>query len=87
MIRTRNAPQPQPFNPMKEVKTTAAAAEEGEWELRPGGMLVQKRTPDSESAVTAAAASVPTIRVKVKYESAYYEIYLSSQSTFGERNE
>ncbi|XP_020242560.1 BAG family molecular chaperone regulator 1-like [Asparagus officinalis] len=66
------------------MATTMAASAENEWEVRPGGMLVQKRTPDSESASPFAAAPVPTIRVKVKYESSYYEIYLSSQSTFGE---
>ncbi|XP_072976249.1 BAG family molecular chaperone regulator 3-like [Typha angustifolia] len=64
------------FSPMKE---TAAAAED-ELEVRPGGMLVQKRNPDSE----AAAVPVPTIRVKVKYAGVYHEIYISSQASFGE---
>ncbi|XP_042503819.1 BAG family molecular chaperone regulator 1-like [Macadamia integrifolia] len=50
------------------------------WELRPGGMLVQQRNPDSGRA----ASVVPTIRVKVKYGYSYHEIYISSQSNFGE---
>ncbi|KAJ4956202.1 hypothetical protein NE237_012985 [Protea cynaroides] len=50
-----------------------------DWELRPGGMLVQKRNPDSEKASFA-----PTIRVKVKFGSSYHEIYINSQATFGE---
>ncbi|KAJ4950287.1 hypothetical protein NE237_027119 [Protea cynaroides] len=50
-----------------------------DWELRPGGMLVQKRNPDSDGASVA-----PTIRVKVKYGSSYHEIYVNSEATFGE---
>uniref|UniRef100_A0A5B6ZN46 Putative BAG family molecular chaperone regulator 1 n=1 Tax=Davidia involucrata TaxID=16924 RepID=A0A5B6ZN46_DAVIN len=53
---------------------------EKEWELRPGGMLVQKRNPDSDQN----RVPPPTIRVRVKYGSAYHEINISSQSTFGE---
>ncbi|XP_059276085.1 BAG family molecular chaperone regulator 3-like [Lycium ferocissimum] len=50
------------------------------WEMRPGGMLVQKRNSDSnQSSVT-----VPTIRLKVKYGSSYHEVKMSSQATFGE---
>ncbi|KAL5201386.1 hypothetical protein ABZP36_035740 [Zizania latifolia] len=58
----------------------AAAKEENEWEVRPGGMLVQKRSPDSD----APAAPVPTIRVKVKFNGVYHEIYINSQASFGE---
>ncbi|KAK6936406.1 BAG domain [Dillenia turbinata] len=50
-----------------------------EWELRPGGMLVQKRTDSERSSVP-----VPAIRVRVKYGSIYHEINISSQATFGE---
>ncbi|CAA7391856.1 unnamed protein product [Spirodela intermedia] len=53
--------------------------EDVKWEVRPCGMLVQKRSPDS-----AAGPPAPTIRVRVKYGSAHHEIYLSSQATFGE---
>uniref|UniRef100_A0A0E0QU18 Ubiquitin-like domain-containing protein n=1 Tax=Oryza rufipogon TaxID=4529 RepID=A0A0E0QU18_ORYRU len=58
----------------------AAAAREDEWEVRPGGMLVQKRSPDGD----APAAPVPTIRVKVKFNGVYHEIYINSQASFGE---
>ncbi|XP_043714559.1 BAG family molecular chaperone regulator 3-like isoform X1 [Telopea speciosissima] len=49
------------------------------WEVRPGGMLVQQRNPDSGRASVA-----PTIRVKVKYGFSYHEIYINSQANFGE---
>lgn len=48
------------------------------WELRPGGMLVQKRTDADKAHVPP-----PTIRVRVKYGSIYHEMYISSQATFG----
>lgn len=48
-------------------------------ELRPGGMLVQKRNPDSDRN----SIPPPTIRVRVKYGSIYHEISISSQATFG----
>ncbi|KAL2527231.1 BAG family molecular chaperone regulator 1 [Abeliophyllum distichum] len=50
-----------------------------EWELRPGGMLVQKRTDSDQNLVPP-----PTIRVHVKYGSIYNQIRISSQATFGE---
>ncbi|KAL4297255.1 hypothetical protein GQ457_12G017170 [Hibiscus cannabinus] len=51
-----------------------------EWELRPGGMLVQKRNPDSDRI----SIPPPTIRVRVKHSSIYHEIHINSQATFGE---
>ncbi|KAF4371800.1 hypothetical protein F8388_023113 [Cannabis sativa] len=48
-----------------------------EWELRPGGMLVQKRTDSDHTK-----APPPTIRVRVKYGSTYHDIYINSQATF-----
>ncbi|KAF5731131.1 BAG family molecular chaperone regulator 1 [Tripterygium wilfordii] len=51
-----------------------------EWEIRPGGMLVQKRNPDFDRS----SAPAPTIRVRVKYGSIYHEISISSQATFGD---
>ncbi|KAG6422586.1 hypothetical protein SASPL_119164 [Salvia splendens] len=51
-----------------------------EWELRPGGMLVQKRTDGGENRVPLP----PPIRVRVKYGSVSHEIRISSQATFGE---
>lgn len=55
---------------------------ENEWEVRPGGMLVQKRDPDEEQN----RIPPPTIRVRVKYRSIYHEIFISSQATFGNNN-
>lgn len=54
-------------------------AADNEWEVRPGGMLVQKRIPDSENRPPP-----PPIRVRVKYGSIYHEINISSQATFGD---
>ncbi|XP_004515796.1 BAG family molecular chaperone regulator 1-like isoform X2 [Cicer arietinum] len=48
-----------------------------EWELRPGGMLVQKRNSDVNNKTS-------TIKVKVKYGSSYYQIHISSHASFGE---
>ncbi|XP_004234356.1 BAG family molecular chaperone regulator 1 [Solanum lycopersicum] len=55
------------------------AAADNEWEVRPGGMLVQKRNPDAENRPPP-----PPIRVRVKYGSIYHEINISPQATFGE---
>ncbi|KAG6746424.1 hypothetical protein POTOM_050964 [Populus tomentosa] len=72
---------------MKTAKTTglsqmnggsAGGGAGGEWEVRPGGMLVQKRSPDSDRT----SIPPPTIRVKVKYGSTHHEINISSQATF-----
>ncbi|KZV55856.1 BAG family molecular chaperone regulator 3-like [Dorcoceras hygrometricum] len=49
----------------------------GGWEVRPGGMFVQKRSKDSRN-------HVPNIKVIVKYGSSHHEIILSSQASFGE---
>ncbi|GAB2294057.1 hypothetical protein Dimus_028273 [Dionaea muscipula] len=50
-----------------------------DWELRPGGMLVQKRSDSDQNSVQP-----PTIRVRVKHGSIYHEISISCQATFGE---
>lgn len=71
------------LGPMKGSSAGGGGAEPGgagnEWELRPGGMLVQKRTSESDRNSVPA----PTIRVRVKYGSIYHEINISSQATFG----
>uniref|UniRef100_A0A0E0ENM7 Ubiquitin-like domain-containing protein n=1 Tax=Oryza meridionalis TaxID=40149 RepID=A0A0E0ENM7_9ORYZ len=64
------------------MKKETAVAKEEVWEVRPGGMLVQKRSPESEPP--PGGAPVPTIRVKVKYNGVYHEIYINSQASFGE---
>lgn len=71
------------LGPMNGSSAGGGGAEPGgaanEWELRPGGMLVQKRTSESDRNSVPA----PTIRVRVKYGSIYHEINISSQATFG----
>lgn len=62
--------------------TTSTGGErsgEGEWEMRPGGMLVQKRTDSDQNRPPP-----PTIMVRVKFGSIYHEVHISSQATFGE---
>ncbi|KAG6418846.1 hypothetical protein SASPL_121052 [Salvia splendens] len=62
----------------KGSSPTAANAEVvGGWEVRPGGMLVQKRNSDCNHIV-------PNIKVRVKYGSIYHEVVISSQASFGE---
>lgn len=64
------------------VKAGAGAGLEpaGGWEVRPCGMLVQKRNSDCNQHTN----HVPNIRVKVKYGSCYHEITISSQASFGQ---
>eukprot|EP00250_Pteridium_aquilinum_P010356 c19327_g1_i1 orf=1236-2177(-) len=50
-----------------------------EWELRPGGMLVQKRDPDAD-----AVHAGPLIRVKVSYGRASHHVSIKAHSTFGD---
>ncbi|KAF3973444.1 hypothetical protein CMV_003138 [Castanea mollissima] len=49
-----------------------------EWEIRPGGMLVQKRD------MNQGTVSIPTIKVRVKYGSLCHEIQISSEASFGD---
>ncbi|KAK8966738.1 BAG family molecular chaperone regulator 1 [Platanthera guangdongensis] len=51
-----------------------------DWEVLPGGMLVQKRIIGAASA----AAPPPSIRIRVKHGLDFHEIYISPESTFGE---
>lgn len=62
------------------ISAAMVAGGDNEWEVRPGGMLVQKRDPNDEQT----RVPPPTIRVRVKYGSVYHEINISSQATFGE---
>ncbi|XP_042507444.1 BAG family molecular chaperone regulator 2-like [Macadamia integrifolia] len=54
--------------------------EEVEWEMRPGGMLVQKRCENEKSK----SSSAPILRLRISYGALRYEISINSQSTFGE---
>ncbi|WVZ11247.1 hypothetical protein V8G54_015777 [Vigna mungo] len=51
-----------------------------EWELRPGGMVVQKRNSDVNQNFTSKSI----IKVRVKYGSSYHHIQISSHASFGE---
>ncbi|XP_062161502.1 BAG family molecular chaperone regulator 3-like [Alnus glutinosa] len=72
------------YGKMSESSTTTTTTsstsreEETEWEMRPGGMLVQKRS-ESKDIVSA-----PTIRLRVAYGALRHEISVNSQATFGE---
>ncbi|CAL8998948.1 PREDICTED: BAG family molecular chaperone regulator 4-like [Prunus mume] len=48
-----------------------------DWELRPGGMLVQKRD-------IGDASSGPMIKIKVSHGSYYHDVIVHAQSTFGD---
>ncbi|KAK1325726.1 BAG family molecular chaperone regulator 1 [Acorus calamus] len=63
-------------------KLTEKVVDVENWEVRPGGMLVQKRIPDSDGS--AGTVPPPMIRVRVKYGSAYHEVNISSVATFGD---
>ncbi|KAJ8631412.1 hypothetical protein MRB53_024735 [Persea americana] len=60
-----------------ESESSAASDEKIEWEMRPGGMLVQKRASKSD-------IPVPDLRLRVAYGTFRYEISIKSQATFGE---
>ncbi|KAK7303079.1 hypothetical protein RJT34_13978 [Clitoria ternatea] len=57
--------------------SSATTEEETAWEMRPGGMLVQKRTTKTESPTT-------NLRLRIAYGALRYEICVSSMATFGE---
>jgi hypothetical protein len=50
--------------------------EKSEWEMRPGGMLVQKRTGKPDTPVAS-------LRLRIAYGALLYDIYVSSIATFG----
>ncbi|CAN7039401.1 hypothetical protein BRARA_B01527 [Brassica rapa] len=70
-------------NKPTNLPATSGGRESGghDWEMRPGGMLVQKRNPDSDPV---GAPPPPMIRVKIKYGSLYHEMSISPQASFGE---
>lgn len=72
MLRTKTSKAP----PAAPTNRDSRAMD---WEMRPGGMLVQKRTDSDKNSVAP-----PIVRVRVKYGSVYHEISISSQATFGE---
>ncbi|QCD76958.1 BAG family molecular chaperone regulator 2-like [Vigna unguiculata] len=64
-------------NSSSSSTTTTAGEEETEWEMRPGGMLVQKRTVQTD-------APARSLRLRIAYGALRYEICVSSMATFGE---
>ncbi|XP_050235227.1 BAG family molecular chaperone regulator 3-like [Mercurialis annua] len=59
--------------------STSSSSNEEEWEMRPGGMLVQKRDQS-----VAAAAPATILRLRVAYGALRYHISVNSLATFGE---
>ncbi|CAL5351538.1 unnamed protein product [Camellia sinensis] len=59
--------------------------EEIEWEVRPGGMLVQKREDNEDDHLHGDGG--PTIKVKVVHGSNQLDLFVPSQSTFGKEKE
>ncbi|KQK10422.1 BAG family molecular chaperone regulator 4 [Brachypodium distachyon] len=55
-------------------RSGAREAEEGDWEVRPGGMLVQRRDGDDGPAVRLRVSHGPTLR----------DVLVPAQATFGE---
>lgn len=63
-----------------KAPVSGSAEERGDnidWELRPGGMLVQRR----DEGVEAAG---PMIKVKASHGSYQHEVYIPAQATFGD---
>ncbi|KAJ8449310.1 hypothetical protein Cgig2_002442 [Carnegiea gigantea] len=51
-----------------------------EWEMRPGGMLVQRRNLD----LSPKNPTIHTIKIFVKFGSSTHEFHINSHATFGE---
>lgn len=73
------------YGKMSESSTTSTTSmprieeeEEVEWEMRPGGMLVQKRSDHVKDL-----PPVPNVRLRVAYGALRYEISVNSSATFG----
>ncbi|GMN54561.1 hypothetical protein TIFTF001_023687 [Ficus carica] len=60
-----------------KVEVEVEAEAEIKWEMRPGGMLVQKR-------IGAPDVSAPNLRLQIAFGALRYQISVSSQATFGE---
>lgn len=69
-------------SPVKGTAGRGAGSDPAAWELRPGGMLVQKRNSDSNQN----SIPVPTIKVKVKYGPSIHEIHITPHASFGNCN-
>lgn len=68
-------------SPPEAAIASAGAAVEG-WELRPCGMLVQKRDPDSDSRQNPSFLP-PLIRLKIAFGRSTHHVSINPDSTFG----
>lgn len=59
-----------------------AQNEEIEWELRPGGMLVQRRE-DGDDGEADASSGGPMVKITVSNGKDHHEVFVPAQSTFG----
>lgn len=66
-------------NPLGE-SSVKNDAESIEWEMRPGGMLVQKRDPNADSTLKPP----PNVKLRVTYGSIKLEVSINLETTFGE---
>ncbi|CAK9142842.1 unnamed protein product [Ilex paraguariensis] len=78
MIKTRLNLNGRTSNTAATTTPSTSKEDEGvQWEMRPGGMLVQKRGDNSD-------VLAPNVRVRVAYGAVRYEISVNSRATFGE---
>ncbi|XP_047338537.1 BAG family molecular chaperone regulator 2-like [Impatiens glandulifera] len=61
------------------IKSPAKQSRVGDREVRPGGMLVQKRTSDQNSTPI-----IPTIKVTVKYGQSCFDMFINPHASFGD---
>lgn len=81
MMRMRMKKASVPKAPMAMTGSAAKdVADSIDWEVRPGGMLVQRRDP----AADQESAPCPKIKVRVTHGSSLHEVSVSMQATFGE---
>ncbi|KAI4353410.1 hypothetical protein L6164_002363 [Bauhinia variegata] len=75
---------------MKNKNSSAAPSpaqnDEIEWEMRPSGMLVQKRDVGADNNNDGGVSSLggPLIKINVTHGSVHHELFLPAQSTFGD---
>uniref|UniRef100_A0A1J3DLH3 BAG family molecular chaperone regulator 4 n=1 Tax=Noccaea caerulescens TaxID=107243 RepID=A0A1J3DLH3_NOCCA len=66
------------------------SSDDSEWEVRPGGMLVQRRDDAASSDQplqdpdSASAAFGQTIRIIVSHGSSHHDLHVSAHATFGD---
>ncbi|GKV03811.1 hypothetical protein SLEP1_g16056 [Rubroshorea leprosula] len=78
MKRRSNPASGRKFESSNNTSSSSTSREEDtEWEMRPGGMLVQMRTEMTD-------VSVRNIRLRIAFGALRYEISVNSQATFGE---